>query len=217
MAISAVSICNWALSRIAVSRTINDLEETSQEAATCKLFYDQVRDETLRAWPWPFAMRHAVLALVEENNPAYDWQYAYRMPSGCLRIILIRPAEGFNLTPSPHLGYYPTQYLGPSYDQGQPFEVAGDDQGWLILTNTPEARITYTAQVTDASRFAPDFASCLAWKLAAEIAAPLSQSGSLSDRANREFVGAIARAGATAAAEQYRGHMPEAAHIRERL
>lgn len=217
MAISAVSICNWALSRIAISRTINDLLEASQGAVTCNLFYEQVRDEVLRAWPWPFATRHATLALVDENNPAYDWIYSYRMPSLCLRILLIRAAAGYNLTPSPELSYYPSPYLGPAYDQGEPFEVAGDDQGWLILTNTPEARITYTARVVDPSRFAPDFASCLAWKLAAEIAAPLSQSGALSDRANREYAAAIQRAGAVAASEQYRGQFPEASHIRERL
>ena len=217
MAISEVSICNWALSRIAVSRTINDLNEAGQEAVTCKLFYEQCRDETLRSFAWPFATRFATLAMVDENNPAYDWVYSYRRPSNCLRVLMIRPQQGFNVVPSDDLGYYANPYLGPAHDPGDAFELAGDDQGRLILTNTPEARIVYIAGVTDSSRFDPDFASALAWKLASEIATPLAQSSAISQRAGQAFAMAIKEARDTAIAEKYRGKPPEAESIRERL
>ena len=212
-----VIICNMALSRIAVSRTINDLAENSQESDTCALFYGQCREEVLRSFAWPFATRHATLALVSENAAAYDWTYAYRRPAACSRILVIRPAQGYNLAPSNDLGYYPTPYLGPAYDRGEPYEVAGDDQGWLILTNTPEARITYTADITDASRFAADFASALAWKLASEIAGPLAQSSAIASNAMRGYEMAIKTAKDGAAAEQYRGPWPEAEVVRERI
>lgn len=191
-----VDVCNWALARIAVTRTISALTESSQEAATCSIWLDQVVDLCLRDHPWPFARRDVDLALVEEG-PTPEWLFAYRMPSDCLRVRRIIDGKRPNL---------------PTY----PMQIAGDDAGSLIYCDAEDAALSYTARVTDASRWPPDFADALAWRLAAEIAGPLAQSAAIADRAMRGYYGAVNKALSNGLSEELHDPQPEAEWVRER-
>ena len=191
-----VDVCNWALARIAVTRTISALDETSQEASTCSLWLDQIIDLVLRDHPWPFARRDVVLALVEEQ-PTPEWLFSYRMPADCLRVRRIIDGKRPNL---------------PTY----PMQIAGDDAGSLIYCDAEDAALSYTARVTDASRWPPDFADALAWRLAAEIAGPLAQSAAIADRAMRGYYAAVSKALSTALSEEQPDQPAEAEWIRER-
>ena len=51
---SAVSISNMALGHLG-SKPIASIDENTQGARYCKIFYDVTRDETLRDFPWNFA------------------------------------------------------------------------------------------------------------------------------------------------------------------
>lgn len=195
---SKIKICNWALSRIAVSTTIDSIDEPSEEAKACALFFDQVRDEVLREFDWAFATRYVHLALIP-GWESQEWRFAYRYPAEALRIVrLVQP------------GRRPPQVPRVKY------AVSGDVVGRMILTDQEEAEAVYIARVTDPAQWPQDFASLVAWRLASEIAAPLSQSGALADRCLREYRAALYRATAATDNEQYWGDDEVADYIAAR-
>jgi hypothetical protein len=152
---SEVDICNLALSHIGASATISSLTEQSEEAFHCNLLYADTRDTLLRAHPWGFATRH--LALSDVGSPPGNWSYRYSYPNDCLFI-----REILQVT-----------------DNGDPieYEVALSDayNSRVILTNQESATLIYTYKATNTLVFDPMFVTSLAWKIASEVAMPLTR------------------------------------------
>ncbi|MDB4871971.1 MAG: hypothetical protein JWL97_2975 [Gemmatimonadales bacterium] len=147
-----VDICNLALSHLANSSEIADLDaEQSKEAQACRRFFDEIRDEVLRDFPWPFAMTQGALALVA-SNPTIEWGYSYRLPAGCLNFRRILSGVRNDSRKSRIV-----------YRLGQ--DAAGD----LIFTDQPSAQAEWTAQITNTERFRPDFVLALSYLLAFRI------------------------------------------------
>ncbi len=117
------------------------------------------------------------LALEEEADEqtwSRIWDYQYSYPDDCMRVIGI-------LTD-----------LGDAESTPIPFDLATNDDGTTVIhTNEADAIVRYTSLVTDATRFSPAFASALGWKLAEEIAGPLSAAPGLQNRALQRFMMAI--------------------------
>lgn len=82
---SKVAICNRALIEIGAN-TIVSLSEDSEEARRCSVVYDECRQTILRDNPWNFATKQASLARLS-TAPLFDFQYAYQLPSDCLRVM----------------------------------------------------------------------------------------------------------------------------------
>tara|TARA_R110002051_G_scaffold118355_1_gene192098 strand:- start:434 stop:1024 length:591 start_codon:yes stop_codon:yes gene_type:complete len=152
---SEVDICNLALSHIGASATIASLTEQSEEAFHCNLLYADTRDTLLRAHPWGFATRH--LALSDVGTPPGNWSYRYSYPNDCLFI-----REILQVT-----------------DNGDPieYEVALSDayNSRVILTNQESATLIYTYKASNTLVFDPMFVTSLAWKIASEVAMPLTR------------------------------------------
>ncbi len=150
---SVVGICNLALSHLGVGKEIATLEtEKSQEAAACRRFYEQIRDQVLGEVHWPFATKIADLNLIEEN-PNSEWAFSYRYPSDCLAARKI--------------------LSGTRNDNRQtriPYRIAKDDAGTLLFCDKEEAELEYTVKVTDPSFFPSDFVMALSLRLAGYIA-----------------------------------------------
>lgn len=202
MATSAVAICNLALSRIGISAAIVALSENSQEAISCNALYEQVRDEVLRDFPWPFATKFVALGLVtdagEDDVPwGDDWAYAYRFPSDCIKARRVTTGDR-------------------SGNTRVPFALGGDDSGRLIFTDQPDAVLVYTRRATDPAHFDPTFASALAWKLAHELAAPLARSASERERAAQGYAGTCLQAKTDALNEEVGDEPPDASWISAR-
>ncbi len=179
---SETDICNLALLRIGQGSRIASLDEESEPADLCELLLPLARDDTLRAWSWPFASRRQDLALVEEE-PSTDWAYSYRVPSDYLVAIRIIPTDGRN---------------------GRariPFEVEGDNTGGLLFTDQTDAVLHYIARVENAGLFPPDFVDALAWRLAMDLAEPLARDQGRAEKAERNWKRALERAQANAANE----------------
>ena len=158
MTMTAVDICNLALSRIGNSIpvvTITGTTSTNQEAV-CKLLYPIVRDLVLRDAPWECAQKSAALA--GSTTGPQGWALQYDYPSDCARVLKIMGTSS------------------PRVDEPQPFEIINSGSARKIATNQASAVARYTMLVTDPSLFDHTFINALAYYLAAELAMPLSAS-----------------------------------------
>lgn len=153
---SVVQICNIALTRIGQSKLIDSLAERSVAAEMCTLHYEACRDEVLRDFDWPFA--EARVALAGIGQPPSNWTFRYRLPDNCLKARSIAVPG--------------TDY--PTSEQRIPFKVVYASGGKAVVTNQEAAELIYTVKVEDSSYFDPLFVSALAWRLAAELAMPLT-------------------------------------------
>ena len=153
MASSETEIANIALSRLGNGLQISALTEATLAARLCNLNYVACRDATLRAHPWNFAVRRAMLAQ-DTTVPAFEYAFRYALPIDCVRVI-----------------------RSSIEAQGAPedFRV----EGRFLLSDEGTIGIEYIARVTDVSSFDDDFVDCLASRLAAEICPTLTESASM--------------------------------------
>lgn len=169
-------ICNIALGRIGVSKTIADLDtEQSKEARLCRMYYRLARDEVLERVPWAFAMRAKPLQPLTPAELVPGWTNAYAMPTDAASIVEVVPAgDVANVT-----GYYTSDCCGPwnAPRQGRySFRRALSDDGSLpvVLTNLTDAYAVYVAKVTNPMAFSTMMVSAIADRLAMELAMPMT-------------------------------------------
>lgn len=158
MASSAVDICNSALIKVGADRIIS-LTEDNQRARLCNEQYSKLRDDLLRAHPWNFAIKRVELAQ-SSTAPAFDYDYAFDIPSDCLRV------------------------LGTDLTSDDDFKI---EAGRRIVCNSSALSLKYIAQITDVGYFDSVFTECLAFKIAADIAYSLSGSASLAELLYRQY------------------------------
>lgn len=154
-------ICNLALGKLGAER-IMSIEDSSQPARFCKLFYEQTRDEMLQAHAWNFANKRAILSRLSDA-PVFGWGCQYQLPVDCLRVLQLN-------------GFEPSQAPGN-------FVIEGN----RLLTDQDSAQILYIAQVTDSTVFSAMFVEALAAKLAFKLAKPLTGSATLAQEHLQEF------------------------------
>jgi hypothetical protein len=207
-----IELYNLALARIAISKLVTS--PTDSKAEVLNVFYPNCRDRVLEEFPWGFAQRHAALALAASatDDPvpqwAGRWAYGFAVPSDAVvvRSVTWPPSvttAGSALSPPEEFESRAGLLRGRI-----PFELEEDGAGAkLILTNLPDAVAVYTFRQTDVTRFPPSFASALAWLLASEVAAALSLSDGVREKAVREYESALSRA--TANDANHRQDAPE--------
>ncbi len=196
-----IAICNMALSHLGISKEIANLEtELSQEAAACRRFFEQARDNTLRNYPWPFARKISTLALVE-TDPNDEWGYSYRAPSDFIRLCRI--------------------LSGQRNDTAQsrvPYKVGRDTSGILIFTDKEDAEVEYVIRETDPTRYPSDFSMALSLRLASYIAPRLTAGDpyKLGDRALQLHLMEVGRAEESSINEEQEEQLPDSEFVRER-
>lgn len=165
--VSAVSVCNMALGFMGQSELLIDsLDESSNTARCCKVYYDQCRRSLLCEFPWRFAQVTEALPLLGESHPGYRLAYGY--PSSCLRLLRIISGEFFSAS---------------DFDPGCVFKVArARSGGRCVLTDAGLAYAVYVYDVEDPTEFPPFFVDALAWRLAVELATVLTGTSSLQSR-----------------------------------
>lgn len=161
---SDVDICNLALSHLGDEAQVAAIDppDGSEASAQCGRFYPMVRSLLLEMHPWTFATKRAALAQVENPSPD-DWQFAYTLPSTC-----IRPLAA--LTPG-----MPERAFGLEADTGgQAYAVeAGQDGTPVLFTDVETAVLRYIDNVTDSTKYTPGFVAALARLLASYLAGPI--------------------------------------------
>lgn len=163
MAYSQVGIINLALGRIGVKK-ISSMTEDSMQAIAAKVVWDYLLDEVLQAKDWKFAKTRAVLAK-SVTIPEYGWDFAYPLPGDFLRL-----AQATADDPA----------LDPPKDV-LPYVIEALPDGTLsLLTDYDNSReplkIAYIRRVTNPLKFTAHFINALAFRLAAELSIPVTES-----------------------------------------
>lgn len=156
-----VQICNLALMNIGV-RSITSLTEASEAARRCALVYDAAVEAVLREHDWNFANRTESLALIS-GETLDGWEYVYMYPSNCLNPLKIKDEDGS----APDVPYV--------------FKVQQSSSGASksIATDVVNAKLEYTAKISDEAMFDSSFVEALSYKLAAMLAQPLTKNTTL--------------------------------------
>ena len=191
---SQVQIVKLALQHIGDRFDISSIDEESVEAEQANLVYDDTRKELLRRYPWRFAKKYTSPATLSVTVPG-EWDYAYAYPSDAVRVLGITNQA----------------------DRSQPilnFEAALlSDDTRVILTNVSGAEFFYTANISDPTRFDPEFVAGLSFLLAERMAMSLTGSLDIKSAMAQEALRTISHAADTDSSEGETNEPPEASWI----
>jgi hypothetical protein len=164
MATSAAEICNKALARLGITKFISDLDDaTDANAAACKVFYADLLDAALAAFPWTFATLRRTLNQIAGEAARDGWKYVYALPAGCLAPRRIWPANSG------------IKYASQTKDRiPYVIEKSSTDDTQVLLCDEPSPVLHYTARIVDPMKLPPMFVDAFAWMLASELALPLT-------------------------------------------
>lgn len=173
---SEVGVYNLALNAVGERSNVSSPTENSRQAEVCSLWFETVRNHILSAAPWPEATTFDYLAEVSEQDddewtsgePAPGFQFAYALPSDCLRPRHLSTFERFLYT------------------------ERGNQR--RLHCNREKAILHYTKLQKNIALWSPDLLMAVAYGLAAHICNPLSGKPSrarmLAEQANELILGA---------------------------
>ena len=153
MSFTSIDICSHALVKLGAN-SISSFQEETTEAHIAKQLYDMVLDSLLSSYPWRFALKQTSLARLTES-PKADYQYAYALPTDCIRILSAGPTN---------------------QGSGLKYRVAQQQ----LHTNSSSVMLTYLCRPNEAD-FPAFFVEALVAKLAAEFCLPLTESTTRTD------------------------------------
>ncbi|MBZ0324817.1 MAG: hypothetical protein K8F57_01330 [Alphaproteobacteria bacterium] len=186
---SVVGICNSALIKLGAS-TIMALTDGSRNANLCKEQYDKLRDALLRSHNWNFAVARQKLAKTS-GAPAFGYANKFQLPTDWLRTISVH-GGGNGAAPSYRI------------------------EGRSLLSDSAEIHLRYVAVVADPNQMDAGFREALAWRLAIDLAMPVTQSASVQRQMEEGFKSAILRARSADAIEDFVDPMPESGWVQAR-
>lgn len=208
-----VGVYNLCLGRLGVGQSIGAPTENSVPAKLCNRFYDQCRQEVLRAFPWGFALRAQALALIADQTFP-GWTYVYAYPNGCLNMRAVADASGIRRVYSSVLTCDP---CWPTYLQQvrMPWQKAlkTDGASQVLLTDVVTAWGFFTQDVANLGAWDSDAISVLAWRLAMDVGGPLQASASLVSAATANYAAWMSQAAANTMNEQKDDPVPESLSI----
>jgi hypothetical protein len=179
---SQVSICNQALGWLGANLIIS-LNDDNKEAALCKANYNDIRDAVLEEREWTFCVRRISLSpLVIE--PVYGYTNQFLIPPDVIRILNV-PDTRFGDSNDTLIGTgLGGRAEGPDQQpQLSTFRVESIEQptatGKVLLANVDSVFLRVIWRVTNIGLYSPSFVQCLAARIAADLAIPLTQNRTL--------------------------------------
>ena len=152
------SVINAALMRCGAAG-VNLAFQDSPAAQAAEAAYQRSLDVCLSLYPWPFAVRLVRLA-ENAQAPAFGWRHAYALPADCVRVMDVRVHDGAGRVS-----------MGSEVVEVR-YELVGRD----IHTDAESVALRYVSNDRNLS-FPDTFADALTWRLCAEMAPYLEQSG----------------------------------------
>jgi len=152
--VSEVSICNQALGWLGAN-LITSFNDQTKESNICEANYAPIRDTVLEETSWSFAIKRVELAKLA--NAQIGFGNAFQLPDDLITVI--RAYKDERMSDRDVLDY-----------------VVEDGK---ILTDNGAVFLKYVFKQTDTARFSPNFAQALAYRIAADLAVPLTTSAAL--------------------------------------
>lgn len=147
-----IDICNQALGWLGAN-LITSFDDQSKEANLCQANYSYLRDAVQECAEWSFCIKRVELAELSDSPLGYG--VAYQIPDDCLRVVSASKNGQFTVQ----------------------MEWVLEDR--KILTNNGSCYIRYISRIEDPVRFSPNFVTALAYRIAADLAIPLTKSRTL--------------------------------------
>ncbi len=186
---SAVSVCNRALQKLGADR-ITSLTEDTPVARECNACYEPLLEAELRAHPWNFAVKRAMLA-ADSDAPPFGYSLQYTLPVDFLRLL-----------------------HNEEYGADLDYKIEGDK----ILCDMPSPlNIRYIARVNDHNLFDALFAEAFATRMAFEMAEKITQSNAKGSQLREDYKQAIREARKANAFERVSIEFPASSWERARL
>lgn len=184
MSQNRTSIINTALMRVG-AQGVNLAFQDTPEAQVAEAAYDRSLEFCLSLYPWPFALRYAVLAQ-SADAPPFGYRYAYQLPGDCMRVLdVMRHGEAGEV---PSWAY---RHPGPRYSIiGQEIYTDADSLALRYVSNDREMAVSEA------------FADALAWKIAFEISQYVSHGAANAQNYFQLFEQRIDRAKVEADAQE---------------
>lgn len=181
---SEAALCSHAL-RLVAGAKISSLTQGTKNANVASDLYPGIRDDLLRGHDWNFATSRSKLAR-SSTDPAFEFDYAYVLPSDWMRTISVHDNDG-----------------GTGSISFREEEVGG--QG-CICASVENLYLRYVSLVVDVNRMPPDFRMALITAMARDIAMPISNSNTIAERFERRAAQALL----TAKSSDAKGSAPSA-------
>ena len=177
MPTSQTAVGNAALGKLGQGAVLS-FDDPDDRARWLKARFADVRDLTLRANRWHFAMARARLS-AEATAPAFGYGRQFPLPTDCLQL-----AEVGGVATTPALGDY--------QGAGRPaFALEG---GRILTDAAAPLEIRYVRRVEDVAAWDPLFAEAVACRLAFDLAEKLTQSSGKKEAALRDYQLAVREA-----------------------
>lgn len=149
-----ITICNAALSMVKRA-PIATLDDATESARKCKIFYPKERDALLEEADWYFASVRDTLT-EDTEAPEFEFTHQYLVPDRCVKM-----RETYNYTGS------------------------WRHEGTMLLCDLDSSQqqcyVRYTQRVTDVSLMPASFRKCLIYRLAAQLAIVLASNDKMKD------------------------------------
>lgn len=107
------SIVNMALDLLE-EEPILTLDDDRTAARWMNRNYDPVCEALIRQHPWNWAIKRAALA-ASATEPEWGWDYAFALPSDCVRMLPLEHPDGYALDHVIEDGHLLTDSAGPLY------------------------------------------------------------------------------------------------------
>ena len=189
MALTETQICNMALSLFGDMR-ISSIDDATETANLCKLWYEQCRDEVLSesGVEWRFAIVRVQLTQCA-TAPSFGWTYQYQLPDGLLKIIKV-----LNV-------YSNTVY--PYADIPMEYDINWKREGDKIMTNWTECYLHYVKQETDVTKYPKLLVKAIYTLLASVLAGRIANNPQKSLELLQEYEAVLSKAKSTNSEECY--------------
>lgn len=188
MTTSSIDIANSALILLG-GREITSFTDNSNEARISKNLYRSARDFVLRAYPWASLKKRANVVELAEK-PISGFQFQYQLPGDSVRVLEVHSGGRVN-----H------------------WEV----NGRAVLTDSKPISIVYISDTVPEQNYSTQLAQALTYRLAAEMAYPVTGSNQAQVNFNSLFQNVLDEARTTDALEQSSKHIGPSNFARVRL
>lgn len=163
MAATKLDVFNMACHIIGTRDDVAAVNEASREAEVCRLWYDKVVDQVLRAAYWSAAKSYSRLALAAERDDTLAWT-------------AVDPEPGFRYAYAA-----PNDLLAARYDSTYArFTVGNYANAPAIFSNTEDMILFYTMRQDNVALWDAQLLMAMGYALSAHICKPLTGKRSLS-------------------------------------